>query len=141
VITGRCVDSAVTLGALMHHFGWAMTDFDRWPAAAWPATSSNAAARPPAGCTDWERCPTGPTSAIPIVECAEDGSFTVTKPPGTGGLVSPATVAEQMLYEIGDPAPTCCPTWCATSRQVTLVQEGEPTACAWRRARQRPRPR
>ncbi len=61
VITGRCVDSAVTLGALMHEFGWRAGRL-RPPrrAAASPATSSNAAARPPAACSPTgSRCPTG----------------------------------------------------------------------------------
>jgi hypothetical protein len=126
VITGRCVDSAVTLGALMHEFRWAADDYDKL------AQGSLAGHIIECGCqatgglhTDWEAVPDWAHIGYPIVECHSDGSFVATKPPGTGGLVNTAVIAEQMLYEIGDPRRYLLPDVSCNFTQVRLEQAGE----------------
>jgi hypothetical protein len=74
--------------------------------------------------TDWDAVPDWAHSGYPIVECRRDGGFAITKPPGTGGLVTPATVAEQLLYEIGDPARYVLPDVVCDFTAVTLEQAG-----------------
>lgn len=126
VITGRSVDSAVTLGALIHHFGWSMSDFDRLAGASLAGHIIECGCQATGGLfTDWDQVPDWAHIGYPIVEVAEDGSFVVTKVPGTGGLVSPATVGEQLLYEIGDPGAYLLPDVTCDFRQVTMTQEGK----------------
>ncbi|WP_296223678.1 acyclic terpene utilization AtuA family protein [Ralstonia sp. UBA689] len=126
VITGRCVDSAVTLGALMHSFGWAADDYDRLAAGSLAGHILECGCQGAGGLhTDWEAVPDWAHSGYPIVECRNDGSFIVTKPAGTGGLVTPATVGEQLLYEIGDPARYVLPDVVCDFAHVTMAQAGE----------------
>jgi hypothetical protein len=126
VVTGRCVDSAVTLGGLMHEFGWAEHDYDRL------AQGSLAGHLIECGCqatgglhTDWESVPDWAHIGYPVIECSADGSFVVSKPPGTGGVVNTAVISEQMLYEIGDPQRYLLPDVTCDFSEVKLEQAGE----------------
>ena len=104
VITGRVVDSALALGALMHEFGWSDDDYDLLCAGSLAGHVIECGAQATGGLfTDWEDVTDWAHIGYPVIECYPDGAFIVEKPPGTGGLVSPAAVAEQILYEVGDP--------------------------------------
>jgi hypothetical protein len=126
VITGRCVDSAVTLGVLMHEFRWQPGDFDLLAAGSLAGHIIECGCQATGGLhTDWDTVPDWPNIGYPIVECSADGSFVVTKPAGTGGKLVPAVVGEQMLYEIGDPAAYLLPDVTADFTQVRIAQAGE----------------
>ena len=125
VITGRCVNSAVTLGVLMHEFGWSADDYDRLAAGSLAGHIIECGCQATGGLfTDWDSVPDWAHIGYPIVECGFDGCFTVTKPAGTGGLVAPAVVAEQMLYEIGDPSAYLLPDVTCDFTGVTLIAKG-----------------
>ncbi|HEV2644715.1 MAG TPA: acyclic terpene utilization AtuA family protein, partial [Candidatus Elarobacter sp.] len=105
VLCGRVVDSALTLGVLMHAFTWRADDYDRLAAGSLAGHVIECAAQATGGLfTDWRAVPGWDDMGVPIATCSDDGSFVISKPDGTGGLVSRATVAEQIVYEIGDPA-------------------------------------
>jgi Acyclic terpene utilisation family protein AtuA len=125
VITGRCVDSAVTLGPLIHEFGWKPEDYNLLAAGSLAGHLLECACQATGGLhTDWEDVPDWPNIGYPIAEARADGSLIITKPPGTGGLVTRATVGEQLLYEIGDPATYILPDVICDFRNVHMEQEG-----------------
>ncbi len=105
VITGRSVDSAVTLGACIHAFGWTPEDYDKLAGGSLAGHIIECGPQATGGnFTDWHLVKdTIADIGYPIAEIQPNGDFTCTKPQGSGGIVNVGTVSEQMLYEIGDP--------------------------------------
>ena len=104
IITGRCVDSAVTLGACIHSFGWTESDFDLLASGSLAGHILECGPQATGGnFTDWRDAGDISEIGYPIATVNKTGSFALSKPEGTSGVVSVNTVCEQMLYEIGDP--------------------------------------
>lgn len=127
VLTGRCVDTAVALGPMIHEFGWKADDFDKLAMGSLAGHIIECGAQATGGIsTDWEKVASDwDRMGFPIAVCTPDGEFEITKPQNTGGRVAPETVAEQIVYEIGDPANYLLPDVTCDFRNVQLTQAGE----------------
>ena len=122
VITGRTTDTGLTLAPMVHEFGWRMDDWDRLAAGTVAGHILECGAQASGGnfLGDWKSVPDLAHVGFPIAEASPDGSFVITKHPGTGGLVSEATVKEQLLYELGDPTSYITPDCIADFTTIRL---------------------
>jgi hypothetical protein len=126
VITGRVVDSALALGPLIHEFGWGPGDLDLLAGGTLAGHLIECGAQVTGGTfTDWREVEGWANIGAPIAECHADGSCVITKPEGSGGLVSFGTVAEQLLYETSDPAAYIVPDVTCDFTHVTIEQIGK----------------
>ena len=127
IVTGRSTDTALTYAPMMHEFGWATDDLDRIAAGVVAGHINECGAQSTGGncLIDWWTTPDMARVGFPIVEARPDGTFTVTKHPGTGGRVDRGTVAEQILYEMGDPTTYITPDVIADFTSIELTDEGE----------------
>lgn len=123
VITGRAVDSAMALGPLIYEFGWGEDEFDLLASGTLAGHLLECSAQVTGGTfTDWRDVPDWADIGMPIGECSADGRLVITKPEGTGGLVSVGTVAEQLLYEVSDPQRYIVPDVICDFTDVSLTQ-------------------
>ncbi|CAO3582780.1 unnamed protein product [Absidia cylindrospora] len=132
VVTGRVVDSALVVGPLMHEYQWDLSRQSNYYDLL--ASASLAGHIIECGChctggnfTDWKQVVAAGNGGYsnmgyPIVEFERSGNFIITKPEGTGGVVSIGTVSEQILYETMDPALYIMADVIVDLRQVQLQQ-------------------
>jgi hypothetical protein len=126
VICGRVTDTGITLAAMIHEFGWQGNDYDKLAHGIVAGHIIECGAQATGGnFTDWKKVKSFDDVGFPIIECAADGSFVVTKHPGSGGLVSVQTVREQLLYEMGHPQSYITPDVIADFTTIALAQDGD----------------
>jgi Acyclic terpene utilisation family protein AtuA len=127
IITGRCTDTGLTLGPMMHEFGWASDDWDKLAS----GTIAGHIIECGAQCTggncqvDWKSIPDAWDIGYPILEANDDGTFSITKHAGTGGRITVAGIIEQLMYEMGDPEQYITPDCIADFTTLRLEQAGD----------------
>jgi hypothetical protein len=126
VITGRVTDTGLTLAPLIHRFGWGAEAWNLMAAGTIAGHIIECGAQCSGGnyLGGWPTVPGLEDVGYPIVEAEPDGSFTVTKHPGTGGAVTVASVTEQLVYEMGDPREYITPDCVADFTSIHLDQAG-----------------
>ncbi|MFN2577337.1 MAG: acyclic terpene utilization AtuA family protein [Pyrinomonadaceae bacterium] len=126
VITGRATDTGLTLGPMMHEFGWAADDWDKLAAGTIAGHIIECGAQCSGGnCQyEWQTIPDLANVGFPIAEASADGTFVITKHEGTGGRVSVPSVKEQLLYEMGDPHEYITPDCVADFTTIQLAGDG-----------------
>ena len=127
VIGGRLADPSMYLAPLMRHYSWKNSDLAKLGAGTLVGHLLECGMQITGGyfadpgikdVPDLAHC------GYPIAEVAADGSAVITKLPGTGGRVNEATVKEQLLYEVHDPASYLTPDVTADFSRVTLKDVG-----------------
>jgi hypothetical protein len=126
VISGRCADASLALAPMIHEFGWSETDWDLLAAGTVAGHIIECGAQVTGGnCqAGWQTMPDLADIGYPVLEVEPDGTFVVTKQPGTGGRVDRHTVKEQLLYEIGDPRAYVTPDCAADFTTIRLDECG-----------------
>jgi hypothetical protein len=125
VITGRVADASLTVGPAVFEHGWQWSEWDRLSAATVAGHLIECGAQATGGLwCNWQEAPDLADVGYPITEVDPNGTLRISKPPGTGGAVNRETIAEQLLYEVGDPAAYLTPDVVADFTSVALREIG-----------------
>lgn len=125
VITGRVADPALVLGPLLFEFGWSMDDYELLGKGTLVGHLLECGAQVTGGYfadPGYKDVPDLTNVGFPIAEVAENGDVIITKLADAGGMVTPATVKEQLLYEIHDPSSYLTPDVIADFSRVTVAE-------------------
>ncbi len=106
VVAGRITDPALFAGPILSGMNWQADNLDRVAFATLVGHLLECGGQITGGnfSGDWENVPNLERLGYPIAEIYDDATAVITKPEGSGGMVSADTVKEQMLYEIHDPS-------------------------------------
>jgi hypothetical protein len=132
VVSGRSTDPGLVLSPLIAEFGWSAQAWDLLAA----GTVAGHIVECGAQCTGgnfsrWWEVDGWDDLGYPVLEVSSDGQFVVTKHEGTGGLVSVDTVAEQLVYEMGDPRRYVTPDCVVDFTSIRLEQAGADRVRVW----------
>ncbi|HJZ69133.1 MAG TPA: acyclic terpene utilization AtuA family protein [Blastocatellia bacterium] len=126
IIAGRVTDTGLSLGPMIHEFGWASDDWNKLAAGTIAGHTVECGAQCTGGncLVDWDTIPNMADIGYPIIEAQPDGTFVVTKHEGTGGRITVPSIKEQLLYEMGDPREYITPDCIADFTTIQLEQDG-----------------
>ncbi|MFH2132900.1 MAG: acyclic terpene utilization AtuA family protein [bacterium] len=125
IVGGRIADAGVVMGPAAWYFGWQKNDWDRLAGAAVAGHIIECSGQATGGNYSFiDEVPSFHNVGFPIAEMHADGSFVITKHPGTGGLVSVGTVTAQLMYEVRDPR-YLTPDVAARFDTIQISQEGD----------------
>jgi hypothetical protein len=126
VVTGRVADASLFLAPLVHEHRWAWDDWDRLAAGITVGHLLECSGQVTGGnySGPWWDDPAPLRKGFPIAEVEADGTALLTKPDGTGGMLTFDTVREQLLYEVHDPTRYLTPDVVADFTSLTVTDLG-----------------
>lgn len=126
VITGRTTDTGLTLAPMIYEFDWSMDNYDLMSAGTVAGHILECGGQASGGnfMGDWKSIELA-NIGFPIAEAYPNGEVVITKHEILQGQVSYETVAEQLVYEIGDPINYITPDCIADFTSINLEDLGD----------------
>ncbi len=126
VLAGRVSDPGLALGPAIFEYDWKPNQLDLLAAGTLAGHITECGAQCTGGnYSRWQDVEDLVTIGYPIIEMQENGEFVITKHDDTGGLVNRYTIAEQILYEMGNPKHYISPDVCVDFTTFNINDEGQ----------------